>query len=198
LIEKIRERFVWLAVLVSLSAAGYLAVNAGGKLRNATDVQFVFENSIPFVPNAIIIYLLIFPFLLAPVFIVKKYADFIEVLAIYAVLVVVSLATFFAFPTTMARPSIPAGGFIGRLFSVIWAVDGPHNLFPSLHVSSVVFAALVNGFFCPKAKLPSWLGAVLISVSTLFVKQHALVDVLGGAVFGASAYILLRLLRRKE
>ncbi len=198
MIEKIKQRFFWLAVLVSLSGIGYLAANAWGKLWGALSVQFSFEECIPFMPDAIFAYLLIFPFLLAPVFIVKKYSDFAAVLAAYALLVVISLAIFFQFPTTMARPRAPDFGFVGWLFSAVRTIDGPNNLFPSLHVSSVVYVALVNGYFCPKAKWISWVCVILISISTLLVKQHALVDVFGGAVLGLSAYVLLRVLRRQE
>lgn len=196
MIEKKGKRFFWLALLGGLGAAGYLAANVWGRVWGATDVQFAFENHIPFVPDAIIAYLLIFPFLLAPVFLVKRYSDFIPVLGVYAALVFVSLVIFFQFPTIMARPNTPVYGFAGWLFGIIRAIDGPNNLFPSLHVSSVVYVAQVNGFFCPKAKWPSWVCAVLISVSTLLVKQHAVVDVLGGAVFGTAAYMLLWFLRR--
>lgn len=194
--EKIGKRFLWLLMISVLGGLGYLAANVWGKLIGATDVQFAFENHIPFVPNAIIAYLLIFPFLLTPVFLVKKYSDFALVIGVYGLLVFVSVVIFFQFPTTMTRPNVAIHGFAGWLFDIIRAVDGEYNLFPSLHVSSVVFVALVNGFFCPKAKWPSWVCAVLISASTLLVKQHAVVDVLGGAGIGVSAYILLRLLRR--
>lgn len=196
LIEKTRKRFLWILVVGGLGAAGYLAANIWGKLIGAADVQFVFENRIPFAPEAIIVYLLIFPFLLSPVFLVKKYSDFVLVIAAYGALVFVSFVIFFQFPTTMARPDAPTGGFVGWLFGIMRAIDGPNNLFPSLHVSSVVFVAHVNGFFCPKTKWLSWICAVSISASTLFVKQHAVVDVAGGAIFGAAAYALLRVLRR--
>lgn len=196
--EKTGKRILWLAVIGFFGGMGYLAANVWGKIWGATDVQFTFENRIPFVPNAIIIYLLIFPFLLTPVFLVKKYSDFVLVAGAYALLVFVSVVIFFQFPTTMERPDVAIRGFTGWLFGIMRAVDGEYNLFPSLHVSSVVFAAFVNGFFCPKAKWPSWAGAVLISTSTLLVKQHAIVDVLGGAVLGVVGYLVLRVLRRQE
>lgn len=196
-IEKIEKRFFWLAILGVGSAILYFLTNAWGKVAVARDVQFSFENYIPFVPGAIIAYLLIFPFLLTPVFLVKKYRDFATVVVAYAALIIVSLLIFFRFPTTMERPDAAVHGFVGWLFGAVRAVDGKCNLFPSLHVSSVVYVALVNGFFCPKAKCPSWVCAALISVSTLLVKQHAAVDVLGGALFGIAAYkLLLWLLRR--
>lgn len=205
--ERKAKRLLWLALVGGLGAAGYLGTNAWGKFIDmkdalgksviAANVQFSFENYIPFVPEAIIAYLLIFPFLLSPIFLVKKYRDFALIAAVYALLVFVSLVIFFRFPTTMARSAVPTHGFVGWLFGIVRGVDGDYNLFPSLHVSSVVYAALVNGFFCPKAKGPSWVCAAAIGVSTLLVKQHAVADVLGGVLFGTAAYIALRVMRRR-
>jgi len=198
LIEKKGKRFLWLILLGGVGGIWYLAANAWGKLLGATDVQFNFENCIPFVPNAIFAYFLIFPFLLTPVFLVKKYNDFISIAVCYAALIFASVVIFFQFPTTMTRPGLPADEFMGWLFSIVRTIDGPNNLFPSLHVSSVTYVAFVNGHFCPKARWLSWLCATVISISTLLVKQHALADVLGGIVFGAAAFILLWLLREKK
>lgn len=188
MIEKKLKR-IWLLFLVGvLGGIAYIFANYWGSLLGAMDIQFNFERNIPFVPEAIVAYLLFFPFMLTPVFTVKKYGDFVVVVGAYAILIFVSVVIFMNHPTTMYRPSVTTAGFIGWIFSVIRRIDGPNNLFPSLHVSSVVFVAFVNGYFRPKTRILSWLVAILISVSTLLVKQHALVDVIGGAIFGSGAY----------
>lgn len=197
MIEKIQKRFLWLSILVSLGGIGYLASNAWGAVFGARNIQFSFEDGIPFVSNAVFAYLLAFPFLLITVFVIKKYNDFTVVFGIYAVIIFVSLAIFFQFPTTMVRPHAPESGIVGWLFGIMRKIDGPNNLFPSLHVSSVVFMALVNGYFLPKSKWLSIMCAVLISISTLLIKQHAILDVLGGGILGFMGYLVLWLLRRQ-
>ena len=65
------------------------------------------------------------------------------------------------------------------------SVDPPNNVCPSIHVSSTVAVHLT---ICHAAsernKKPirtlSWIVTILICLSTMFIKQHSLVDVLCG------------------
>lgn len=197
MVEAKVKRIFFTSIIGILAGAFYLFINWWGGKLNPYHIQMFWDSRIALVPNAIIVYLLIFPFLTAPLFLVKKWNDFAAVLAAYSALVGASFLVFLVFPTTMERSLAPEGGFIGWLFSAVRRIDGKNNLFPSLHVSSVVYAALVNGRFCPAAKWPSWACAVLISISTVLTKQHAVADVLGGVVFGVLSYLLLlRLLKQ--
>jgi len=189
LIEKKAWRLLLTAIIVSVSAGLYLLANHFGKIFGAWNIELPLDGRIPFVPKAIFIYLLIFPFLAAPIFLVKKHRDFFHVIAVYFLLVLSSVSAFMLLPTTMARPMAPEFGVTGFLFWLMRQVDGPHNLFPSLHVSSVFYIALVIGRFCRAAIMSSIFCAVLISLSTLLVKQHLILDVAGGLVFGIGAYI---------
>lgn len=71
-------------------------------------------------------------------------------------------------------------GFAGRM---LYSIDAADNLFPSIHclVSWFCFLA-VKG----QKKIPIWykavsfILAVLVFLSTLFTKQHVIVDVAGG------------------
>lgn len=124
---------------------------------------------------------------------VKKYDDFLLVMFFFIILTLASVATFIIFPTRIGRIDIIFDGLVGRLFKILYFMDGPNNLFPSSHVSSAVYISLVNGYFCPKSKIWVWILAVLISASTLFIKQHFLLDVVGGILFGLAAYVALRI-----
>jgi len=181
---------MWALIVGVVGGGLYILTNALGNLRGAVDIELWFEKYIPFVPDAVFVYLLIFPFLLSVVFRVKKYRDFFHVVLTYLLLIFISVAIFSIFPTTMKRPEIMENGTTAFLFYAIRLADGPNNLFPSLHVSSSVLAALVNGHFCPKSRIISIVVAVAISLSTLLVKQHAVLDVLGGALLGFATFWL--------
>lgn len=196
--KKIFTRIILTLLVGASGGAMYLLSNSWGDAFSAINIHLEFEKHIPFVPNAIIAYLLIFPFLTTPIFLAKEPDDFWRILGMYGVLVVSSWAVFMLCPTTMPRPEMNYDGFVGGIFFLVRWLDKPHNLFPSLHVSSVIYVALVNGRFCPKAGIPSWICAILIAVSTLLVKQHAFVDVLGGVAFAFGAYGLLRVLGEKQ
>ena len=64
----------------------------------------------------------------------------------------------------------------------IYRTDTNTNVFPSMHVVGAIAAAAAV-FDCPKLRrlrVPTVVLAVLISVSTVFVKQHSVLDIAGG------------------
>ncbi len=95
----------------------------------------------------------------------------------------VCLVIFLAYPTTNTRPMIEGSGFWDLLAGWLYSIDAADNLFPSIHclVSWFCFLA-VKG----QKKIPIWykavsfILAVLVFLSTLFTKQHVIVDVAGG------------------
>lgn len=192
-----KKRILWMLGFLVLGGGLYMFANFIGGVIGATDIQLEFEKNIPFVPEAVFVYLLIYPFLLFPALFVKKYGDFAATAIIYSVLIVFSAAVFMYFPTTMTRPPLPEDGFYRWIFSLIRVFDGPNNLFPSLHVSSSFYVAFAVGLFRPKLKWPCLILALSISASTIFVKQHALLDVAGGVAFGFFAFLILRAWRHK-
>ena len=78
-------------------------------------------------------------------------------------------------PESFARDNV-----LTRLMGLIYAFDTPTGVCPSLHVAYSVGIASV---WCRRAETPkAWkagvvVSAVLISISTTFVKQHSAVDV---------------------
>jgi len=174
--------------LIVVGGGSYLLANNWGGTVGGWNIQLEFERHIPFIPATIFIYWLIFPYLATPVFTVKKYEDFFKVICGYLVTTFVSASVFFLFPTTMARPELAADSWLKPLFEAIYFLDGPYNLFPSLHVSSVSYVGFVNWRFCERFRIPSVLSAILICLSTLTVKQHAVLDVIGGLAVGWSAF----------
>ena len=95
----------------------------------------------------------------------------------------VCLVIFLAYPTTNTRPVIEGSGFWDLLAGWLYSIDAADNLFPSIHclVSWFCFLAIKG-----QKKIPIWykavsfILAVLVFLSTLFTKQHVIVDVAGG------------------
>ena len=93
---------------------------------------------------------------------------------------------FFVFmPATNVRPEITGNGINDILMRVLYWIDTPTNLFPSMHCF-VSWMGTRYIFRCKNIK-HKWLvggacfvGTVRIFFSTLFTKQHVLWDVLAG------------------
>ena len=86
------------------------------------------------------------------------------------------------------------GGVLGFLFGIIYGADLPRNVFPSMHCfeSVAIHIALCHSETGRKHR--KWLyplslfSAVMICLSTVFVKQHSFYDLISGV---ALAFIIL-------
>lgn len=85
--------------------------------------------------------------------------------------------------------------FAVYMVKLIYAADTPpRNVMPSMHVSiswAMLFVLLQSKTMCrkPIAKLLSGIWCVMISLSTVFIKQHSILDVFAG--FGVAVIVAL-------
>ncbi len=99
----------------------------------------------------------------------------------------VCLAAFLLLPTAQLRPAVPEGAPLGGLLEIIYLLDTPDNLFPSIHClnSWLCWAGLRGCRDVPAGYRAFTLAAALaICLSTLTTKQHVLADMIGGLILG--------------
>jgi membrane-associated phospholipid phosphatase len=113
-------------------------------------------------------------------------------LAVYTLwlgaLCVAGLLSFYFWPTKVPPSTLYTSDFPG--ITMLRRVDAAGNACPSLHVAAAMFTAIRVEDVLRWARTPlklrflnvAWFAA--IAYSTLAVKQHVVVDVLVGALFG--------------
>jgi len=145
------------------------------------------DGLIPIIPVFVIPYLALFPFVIAS-FLLLVYSPFATEFFL-SVFIANTAAAFFWFfiPTGMHRPNISGPGFLKRCISWVYRHDGPANVFPSSHVFSAVICGYYLALAYPVHSLLVWAVTVSIALSTVFVKQHYLVDILGGVMCATGA-----------
>ena len=95
----------------------------------------------------------------------------------------VCLAFFLLLPTTMSRPEALGGDIWSAAVRLLYEIDEPTNLFPSIHcaVSWLCWAGLRGREDTPRGVRAAALAqAVLVAASTLTIKQHVLADAASG------------------
>ncbi|NCB50804.1 MAG: hypothetical protein EOM54_02810 [Clostridia bacterium] len=152
------------------------------------------DDRIPFIPQFIIFYVLWYPLFVAvgiPLMIFdgdafKRY--------MYFTMVSLTLSLVFCVIVPNGQNLRPAdmeiGGFSTWLLSKIWLADTNTNVFPSMHVIGCIGAvagAFDSGIF-KKWRWVILVFAVLISLSTVFVKQHAIIDAAGAFAFAVPIF----------
>ena len=113
---------------------------------------------------------------------------FRRMMCFYMIVFGVSTLVFFLYPTCQNfRPvSFPRDNALTRMMRLLYSMDTNTNVCPSLHVSGAIGAAL--GFVATKRfstrgwKTINALTAGAICLSTVFVRQHSVIDVFWGLV----------------
>ena len=153
-----------------------------------------FENAIPFAPEWVTVYTATFIFWLLGLAVCmtrERELCFRMFSGIY-IAELICAVFFVAMPTVIVRPEATGGVYYDRLLAQLYAADQPTNLFPSMHC---MFAYMVfRGFMIAKLDKPVIIGsglfAALVCASTVFVKQHFLLDTFAGIILGEVAVML--------
>ena len=155
---------------------------AGGHLASGRTVSLFlpWEPSLPLVPWMVWPYLSLYSTFLLPLF--HMTPGQIAALSRQVFLSLLAAgATFVLLPTRLGFPRDPVAGPHGPLLDLIHAVDTPHNLVPSLHVTFAALLLLGSARRAPP--LLAWtyrLWLVVMSAATVLVHQHHLLDVAAG------------------
>lgn len=158
----------------------YLPLN---KRKSKYYWKIKFDDSIPFIPVFIIPYLGYFFYIIATIIYLwnTKYINVFFVT--YIISYILAGLFWFFIPNGVKRPKIYRKDIFSRLTALIYKYDDDGNGFPSAHI----FATLTCSYFLFLA-FPEYLVLILsmtflISVSTVFVKQHYILDIVGGIIF---------------
>ena len=108
----------------------------------------------------------------------------------------IAMAIFMLFPTSLVRPEITGTDIFSVLMNMVYSMDTPDNLFPSLHcfASWMAWRGLL-----PCKKVPKWyvwfsfVSMFLVFASVLLTKQHLFVDIFGGILVAELGILIARL-----
>lgn len=157
------------------------------------------DDLIPFVPVFVVPYVFWYIYVAGPaVFLFwKSPREFTQIATFLALGMFIACAVYTLFPNGQAlRPQLSAGirePFVG-LIRFLYLIDTPTNSAPSIHViySFAAHAAIVH--FNNSRRRIGWINAVslvisvLCIVSTVFIKQHSIIDVAAGILVSLVLY----------
>ena len=146
-----------------------------------------FDKYIPVIPAFVIPYLALFPFVIIGSLLLLRTPLSTEFFVSVFMANTIAAVFWFFIPTGMRRPTMLKKGFLRRCIAWIYQHDGPANVFPSSHVFSSVVCGYYLALAYPLAGLAIWITTGLIAVSTVFVKQHYVLDIFGGLLCATGA-----------
>jgi membrane-associated phospholipid phosphatase len=179
-----------MVVLFSLVPC-YIFVGAAVAGRPATIPAIWLDQALPVRAEWSLVYLSLFLAALLPFFVIHQQQHVHRTILAFVAIWTVGLACFLLFPTVSSRPPKPvAGGFNEWLLRAIYDSDVKYNCLPSLHVAQVYLAALACNIVHRGVGKAALVWATLVAVSTLFTKQHYVLDVVTGFALGVASYAI--------
>lgn len=159
------------------------------------------DGLIPFNEWFIIPYFLWFPYFLGALafFLFRDRELFLKLTFVMFTGMTVCLAIYAIWPNGLhLRPDSIPDNLPGKIVGLMHRLDTPTNVCPSIHVASTVAVHWIvcryRGFRHPVLmKSLSLLAAVSICLSTVFLKQHSVVDVFWGLVLTAALILAVKL-----
>lgn len=148
-------------------------------LRTALDDQ------IPRVPAFSIIYLAFLPWAFITIICAWYNKRDFEQLAYSMILInLIACLVYLFFQTYVPRQPVLDDDIFSKILKFIYSYDRPYDCFPSLHAAFSASIATYLVFMRSKWAWVSVLFAILIVISTLFVKQHFIADAVSGVLLG--------------
>lgn len=162
-------------------------------------IHTALDDKIPFVKAFVIPYLLWFPYMIYGVIYVGLHSkkDFYKVIIFLGGGMSFAYLAYMLFPNAQnLRPVITSNDPYSLLVQFLYVTDTPTNVCPSIHViNSIAINASLHHSEAFKTKrygtLTSSVLTILICLSTLFIKQHSVIDMICGILVSVIFYIPL-------
>lgn len=169
---------------------------------SVTPIYSRLDDFIPFLEVFIIPYMLWFIYIIASVtyFLLTSRQDFYKICAYLFIGMSICLAIYSVWPNghnlRVNLDELGRSNIFTRMLAVIYNLDTATNVFPSIHVYNSIGAAIA---IRKDARLGSikWLRwlvlvlTVLICASTVFLKQHSVLDVFGAVALNIIMYAVV-------
>lgn len=189
------ERYFWLSFTLALlsNQIAFQGSRLFEKGRFHADLTLPADAAIPFLPWTITIYVGCFLFWLILYRLIarlpRQEAD--RFFCANLLGKGISFIVFVLFPTTMSRPEVNGMTVWDTFIRFLYWIDAPDNLFPSLHCT-IAWLCWVGIRGNRRVPLPWRIAALLMAVavclSTLTIRQHVLMDVVGGILLSELCY----------
>lgn len=180
-----------MVVLVML-VPGYLVIARYARAGTPYVPEIAFDRALPLVPAWSLVYGALYLFLIIlPVLVVRAEEHIRRTVRAYLLCWVTAYTVFVFYPTAASRPAHVNGDSFGVWgLLALYESDPPYNCFPSLHVAHSFVSALACWRLHRGVGAVALLCAFLVGLSTLFTKQHYVVDVIAGILLAYAAYVL--------
>ena len=164
--------------------------------KKPKNIATEFDKKIPVLPLFTLIYILWFPLIaIFPInlFLISQ-AYYKVYIRAWILDIIISIIIYMAYPTTFERPKNLSKIKYGWMLKYVYKYSYKGvNCMPSMHcsISTLVLLAAIFSFSLSPVLMSFYiLVSVGIIVSTIFTKQHVILDLITGVLLGAGLFFL--------
>ncbi|WP_057913112.1 phosphatase PAP2 family protein [Peribacillus muralis] len=186
---------LWYLLLLVVTSSIYSIINQSS--GHAVDVTTIIDGEIPFIKEFVVPYLLWYPYIYG-LLIYYCFVDRKNYFVALGSLVSGKLICFLVYclwQSTVPRPEVVGNDIFAHLMRVVYSHDQPVNCLPSIHVLTTFIMMIIVHKRKEQHKW-EYVGVTamgtLIIFSTLFTKQHAVLDVLSGILLACGVYAAIQ------
>jgi len=199
-LKKKQYAHVWLLLYFLIYLPWFAWLNTYTPQRpNATEIYCKLDDLIPFLEIFVIPYLLWFAYIaFGFVFLLfNSRNDFIRMCTFLYTGMTISLIIYMIFPNYQSLRidynTLRRSNILTEAIRLLQTGDSPYDVFPSIHCLNSIgmnIALAKNKWFKkhPVCIIAATILSVLICLSTVFVKQHSVLDVIGALVLSVPLY----------
>lgn len=180
--RKLKENLIPLSFMISILISNifYKLLNNGDGDINSLVTNV--DQTIPFLKIFIIPYITWYGYIAVGLIYLcmKNRKNYYTSLISLNVGLIVCYVIYAIFQTTVPRPVIASSDILSKLVNMIYKHDNPYNCFPSMHVTTtyILMKGINNTENNIGISLLFNIIGILIIISTQFVKQHVILDLI--------------------
>jgi membrane-associated phospholipid phosphatase len=168
--------------------------------RGANSLVTDIDRSLPFVKLFAIPYLSWFLFIAAALIYLcfKDRNTYYKTLIVLNVSLIACYLIYYFYQTVVPRPELIGDDILTNLVKLIYNSDMPYNCFPSIHcLTSYIAAKSIKNSSLTYSwiKISAIAMAFMIIISTQFIKQHVVLDIISAIILGEIVFQLVFKLR---
>jgi hypothetical protein len=145
------------------------------------------DATLPFLKIFILPYIAWYPYVILALvyFFLRDKKNFYKVIIMLDICLLLAFSTYVVYQTTVERPLLVGDDILTKLVGAIYNRDNPFNCFPSLHVIETYIMMRAMMAMEEKNKvinLMIQIIGILIILSTQFIKQHVILDIVSSII----------------
>nr|WP_204616248.1 phosphatase PAP2 family protein [Desulforadius tongensis] len=182
--------------MLSIPVSNIFYALLNNSARGAHSMITEIDKAIPFLKIFILPYIIWYPFIFFTLFYLclRDKKIYFHTLAALNLGLIICYIIYYTYQTTVPRPEVAGKDLLALLVMYIYSSDQPFNCFPSIHcltsflmIKGINNSTVKNTF---NTTIISFTAAVII-LSTLFVKQHVILDVISAILLGDLVFRLV-------